>query len=253
MIALTVLFPIVSVLSYGIFEREDIRRHERRITKMEAQAFTRVLGNVRNEKNTDRDVERENRKKLLRKQIITVTGSSGSGVSSTVREVANRLRYRSFSSGDFFRKIANEHGISVEELNALAETYSSIDQEVDELVREFGEIDSKLVIDSRLGYHWIHDSFKVYLAIDQRVAAERAFAHAKEGGRLGEKAESVEAIQEAMENRASSQRKRYQSSYGLDIMNTKPFDLVIDTGENDLETTVKTIIEKYRAWYGRDL
>ena len=59
------------------------------------------------------------------------------------------------------RNIALEMGISINEVNLKAQTNKSIDEKIDEQVRKAGELE-KIVIDSRLAFHWIPESFKVY-------------------------------------------------------------------------------------------
>src|SRR3989338_6356327 len=98
----------------------------------------------------------------MKKQIISITGTLGSGKSSTSDLTAKKLGFQRFSSGDFTRKIALEMGISLNELGKKEEADGSIDNKVDEEIKKVGEMD-KIVIDSRLAYHWIPNSFKVYL------------------------------------------------------------------------------------------
>jgi len=248
MIALTVLFPILSVLAYGIFENENIRRHERRIARLESDTITRVRGHFSGGNGA---VHEEGRTQRLKKEIITVTGFSGSGVTSTVAMVAERLRFRHFSSGGLFRKIALEHGVSVEELNQIAEKHGGIDHEVDGLVQELGETGSKLIIDSRLGYYWIHGSYKVYLTVDPRAAAERVLATSKKHARSGEEVASIEEAMRSIEHRFQSQKKRYHELYGIDITNTKPFNAVIDTTSKSQDEVVNEIVKGYREWFGQ--
>src|SRR3989338_6655344 len=96
----------------------------------------------------------------MKKHIITVTGFPGSGKSSTAKGVAFRLGYEHFSSGDIFRKMAAERGLSIEEINFTAEKQKEIDLEVDKLLVKMGKEKNNFVIDSRTAFHWIPDSFK---------------------------------------------------------------------------------------------
>ena len=113
----------------------------------------------------------------MRKHIITIAGLPGSGKSSTAKEVARALGYEHFSSGDMFRKMAAERDLSVEAINLAAEDQKELDREVDELLVKLGKEKEKLVIDSRMAFHWMPDSFKVLLRLDPKIAAERTFAH----------------------------------------------------------------------------
>ena len=184
---------------------------------------------------------------MQKKRIITITGLPGSGKSSTADGVARNLDYRRFSSGDFWRQIAQEKGLSVEELNKEAESDPSIDTLVDDAVRRAGE-EEDLVIDSRLAFHWIPDSFKVFLKIDTKTAAEHAFAHMQESGRVSQSATSVEEAYEKALMRIESEAKRYQGLYGVSYLEESNYDLVVDSTRSDLEEVIRIVTEKYREW-----
>jgi len=183
----------------------------------------------------------------IKKEIITLTGLPGSGKSSTADGVARILGYGRFSSGDYWREIAQQKGVSVEELNKMAETDPSIDKDVDEAVRTSGE-GEKLVIDSRLAFHWIPDSFKVFLRIDAKTAAERAFEHMQKAGRVSQTAASVQDAFEKAVARAKSESLRYKELYGVSYLDESQYDLVVDTTTNDLPGVINIVVEKYKEW-----
>ena len=184
----------------------------------------------------------------MKKHIITITGYPGSGKSDTAKGVARTLGYEHFSSGDMFRKMAAGRGLSIEEINFAAEKQKQIDSEVDELLVKLGKEKNKLVIDSRTAFHWIPDSFKVYLDLDPKVAAERTFLQIQKVGRISQGAQSVEEVRENTLKRIQSEQKRYQSLYQIDVTNKKQFDLVVDTAAFDLKRVISLVIEKYKQW-----
>lgn len=179
-------------------------------------------------------------------RIITIAGSQGSGKSSTAKLVAKELGYRHFSSGDLFRDIAKERGLSIEAINLTAEDQKEIDYMVDERLKGMAK-DADLVIDSRLAFHWIPASFKVFLTLDPDTAAERIYRHITTEGRTSQTAQSVAEVRENINIRIASERKRYHDLYQLDPTEPKHFDLVIDTKQYDLPTVAKMVIEAYRA------
>lgn len=185
---------------------------------------------------------------MHKKKIITVAGSVGSGKSSTARKVAEVLAYEHFSSGDLFRKIARDRGLSIEALNVTAEEQQDIDYEVDRLLQKIGKEKHHLVIDSRLAYHWIPESFKVFLALDRDTAAERIFNQLQNEGRASEYALSVEEVRGNIGIRVESERKRYHALYTIDVTDTSPFDLVIDTKTNRLDEVVEQVVAAYKNW-----
>ena len=187
-----------------------------------------------------------------KKKIITIAGKLGSGKSSTAKRVAQELGWKHFSSGDFLREVANERGMTIKELMIAAETDPSIDHQIDDLLKSKGN-EEGLVIDSRLAFHWIPNSFKVYLEIDPEIAAKRMYEdlQTNPSRQKSEHAKSVEEMKREMIERHESDVKRYRKLYGLNHTDHKHFDLVINTGlsENDLETVVRKIIDAYHKWY----
>ena len=191
----------------------------------------------------------------MRKQIITIAGSLGSGKSSTARAVASALGFRHFSSGDLFRQLAAERGESIEAMNISAEAQRDIDLKVDNLLREMYRTDEQLVIDSRMAWHWMPLSFKVFLVLDPNTAAERIFNHLRDEGRMSEAATSIDEVRKSIDRRFASEQKRYAALYGVNATDPLNFDIVINTKHNDLKTVTEIVSSAYRAWRmdGEDL
>ena len=184
----------------------------------------------------------------MKRQIITLAGSPGSGKSSTARAVAAALGFRHYSSGDLFRQLAAERGESIEAMNISAEVQRDIDLKVDELLRRMYQGEDRLVIDSRMAWHWMPGSFKVFLLLDPDTAATRIFADLQTGGRVSEAAGSVAEVRDSIERRFQSEQKRYAALYAVDPTNPANFDVVVNTGHNDLPTVTAMVAAAYRAW-----
>src|SRR4051812_37145194 len=107
----------------------------------------------------------------MRKRIITIAGSPGSGKSSTARMIADTLGFRHYSSGDVFRQVAAQRNESIEATNLAAEIRRDIDLKVDGILEELYLSADKLVIDSRMAWHWMPSSFKIFLLLDSKTAA----------------------------------------------------------------------------------
>ena len=185
----------------------------------------------------------------MKKEIISIAGDLGSGKSSASDLVAKKLDFKRFSSGDFMRKIALEMGISLAELQSTAEKDKSIDQKIDIEVRKTGEMND-IVIDSRLAFHWIPNSFKVYLELPPEIAKGRILNNLKENSlrRQSEDSSTSEEIYEKIINRLESEKKRYKELYGIDHTDKNNFDLVIDTNKNNLEQVVGIVVKEYKKW-----
>jgi CMP/dCMP kinase len=184
----------------------------------------------------------------MKRDIITVAGSPGSGKSSTAKAVASGLGFQHFSSGDLFRKLAAERGESIEAMNISAEIQQDIDRKVDHLLQEKYRSGEKLVIDSRMAWKWMPRSFKVFLVLDRDTAAERIFNNLREEGRQSESAASVEEVRSSIERRFASEQKRYHALYGVNPTEPLNFDLVINTKYNGLRTVTAMVLAAYQAW-----
>jgi len=186
---------------------------------------------------------------MIKKEIIALTGTLGSGKSSTADLVAKKLNFTRFSSGDFMRNIALEMNITLNELSLIAQDDTSIDIKIDNEVKKTREM-NKVVIDSRLAYYFIPESFKIYLDLPPEIAKERILKNLKENPlrRQSENSLTEEEIYEKIILRLESEKKRYQKLYGIDHTDKNNFDLIIDTEKNNLEQVVDIIVTEYKKW-----
>lgn len=185
----------------------------------------------------------------MKKQIITIAGSPGSGKSATARTVAAALGFRHFSSGDLFRQLAAERGLSIEAMNISAEAQRDIDLKVDALLQQMYRTENRLVIDSRMAWHWMPGSFKVFLVLDPDTAAERIFRQLHAEGRTSENAASLAEVRASIERRAASERRRYAALYAVNATDPLNFDVVFNTSSNDLPTITAMLVGAYHAWW----
>jgi CMP/dCMP kinase len=186
---------------------------------------------------------------MTKKLIITIGGKPGSGKSTASKLVAARLGYEHFSSGDLFRAIARERGVDVHQHNLAAETEHSIDHEIDERLRDIGANQDRVAIDSRMAWHWMPESFKVYLDLDLETAAKRILSSIDEKRQEHEHIPDNPAEYAArLEARLASEAGRYKRLYGVDPYDTSNYDLVVDTSNYDSEQAVDYIINQYEVW-----
>jgi cytidylate kinase len=187
---------------------------------------------------------------MERKHIITLSGKPGSGKSSTADRVAEMLGYSRYSSGELVRDITRKQKITLQEFNKRAEAKPEIDHKIDEELRRLRD-DNDIVIDSRLGFYWIPESFKVYLDLDSDVAIARIFKDAnlntlRSGS--GEGSPTMGDVMDQVEERMQSERARFKKLYGINPYSIEHFDLVIDTARHSPQTVALTIFDTYRKW-----
>jgi len=187
---------------------------------------------------------------MKKKHIITISGKPGSGKSSTADRVAELLGYARHSSGDMVRRVLAREGMSLAEYNRRATSEHDLDDKVDEELRSLRNA-KDIVIDSRLGFYWIPESFKVYLDLDLEVATARIFKDAinnKKRSEAGEGGTSLPGVAKQVRERMQDEQARFRRLYGIDPYQTSHFDLVIDTSRHDPQTVAITVFDIYREW-----
>lgn len=185
----------------------------------------------------------------MKKHIITIAGRPGSGKSSTAKNVAAKLGYKHFSSGDFFRSLAKEMGADVLQANLSAEGNYEIDHLVDARLQEMNDSEDNLVVDSRIAWHWMPDSFKVFLDLDLEVAATRILKALEERKEVNEDIPiDAKAYAKVLKDRLASENRRYESLYKINPGDLTNYDLVIDTNKNNLKEVIDIILTSYKKW-----
>jgi len=171
---------------------------------------------------------------------ITIAGDLYSGKSCAGKATCEALNYTYYSVGELQRKLAVEKGMSITEYNTYV-FENNLDKEIDDRTIKIGLEKENFIFDARLAWHFIPDSFKIYLKVEIEVATQRALA-SKRG-----KSENYASNQDAKEH-ISERRKlevsRFRDLYNVDIAKESNYDLVIDSSHISMEEVVAIIIEK---------
>ncbi|MBU3189415.1 cytidylate kinase family protein [Clostridium bowmanii] len=173
---------------------------------------------------------------------ITITGALYSGKSSVAKAISKSLDYTYFSVGDLQRKLAVEKGMSITEYNKYM-LDNKLDHEVDNRTAEIGKEKDNFIFDARLAWHFIPDSFKIYLKVDLDVAVERSMKN--ERGK-SEKYASKEDAKVNINERRRLEVSRFKDIYNIDINQESNYDLVIDTSHISMEGVIEEAIEKVK-------
>lgn len=173
--------------------------------------------------------------------IITIAGKPGSGKSTVGKMLATELRYRFFSIGDLRGQMAMKRGLTIDELNELGKTEHWTDLEVDKFTQEMGRTADNLVIDGRLAWYFIPQSFKIYLDVVPAIAAQRIFPDQRPDE---EPEKDVTALNKRLDSRYHHDQARYHDIYQVDINNMSNYDLILDTSDMPVAEIVAKIIDK---------
>ena len=185
----------------------------------------------------------------MKKNIITLSGIPGSGKSSTGRLLAKKLGFTLFTSGEFIRQIGQKRELTPDEVTEAVELDPTFTAEIDVRIQNIAVNNDAFIMDSRIAYHWIPDSFKVYLTIDPTIAVERIAAQiAKNTGQAQGAGGSLEDIRSKLAAHSEREKAKYLSLYKLDYTNTAQYDLVIDSGVHEYDDRVQMIADAFAVW-----
>jgi len=175
---------------------------------------------------------------------ITLTGNLGSGKSSICKELA-KMGYEIISTGSIFREIAKEKNMSVTELNELVKSDRTIDNMIDNRSINLGKEKDNVIFDSRLAWHFIPDSFKVFVTIDIREAAHRVFTGEN---RQAEEYDTEEDALNKLKQRAELEKDRYMSLYNIDYFDASNYNLIIDSTNVSANNIAREIVRNYNIY-----
>ncbi len=175
---------------------------------------------------------------------ISLAGDLGSGKSTVSDILIERLGAEYYSTGAIVRSIAAKRNMSVVELNVYMETHPEIDNEIDDGLRALGDVDKRLIIDSRLAWHFTPGTFKIYLSADIETSALRIMG----ANRSGEHAATLEETVRQTRARRESEKKRYMEQYGLNIKDLTNYALIVDTTAATPTEIADVIVAAFERW-----
>jgi cytidylate kinase len=155
-----------------------------------------------------------------------MTGSLGRGKSTVCKQLTERFGLQYFSTGVIQRGLAVKMGMTTYELNKYSETHPEIDEMIDGELKKLSDLSEDMVIDSRMAWHFVRDTYNVFLMTDETVAAERVMAASRGPSEGYADTEQARALLKA---RRVSENSRYLSTYGVDCDDLLNYDLVVDT------------------------
>lgn len=170
--------------------------------------------------------------------IVAIAGPIGVGKSTVARDLAARLGYRYISGGEMFRQIARERGISVTDVNKLAEHDPGFDHDLDRRQREAAHALGDCVVESRLSGWMVDADLKIWLRAPIEVRAARVAR--REGS-------TADAAHGDVLERERSEWARYKAIYNIDVDDLRPYHLVIDTTRWTAGAIVDALVVLVRA------
>lgn len=187
---------------------------------------------------------------MTKKHIITISGKPGSGKSSTADRVAELLGFSRYSAGDMVRQHIHKTHSTLEKYNQDALEDTRLDEIVDEKLRSLRN-HSDIVIDSRLGFYWLPESFKVYLDLDLDLSTARIFKSIMSDpsrGAIESQSSSLNEVAKQVKKRMLAEQHRFRGLYGVDPFDLNHYDFVIDTSRQNVQSVAIAVFDSYKEW-----
>lgn len=182
----------------------------------------------------------------MKKNIISLAGDLAAGKGTVSKILMEDLGYGVYRNGEYARKLAKEMGLDITSFNKYLAEHPEIDLQIEKSASEYAKTNDNFIIDARLGWYAVPESFKVYLRVDIDVAAKRAF---EDNNRKGtEQFATVEEQKQDMIQRFRLENERYWNLYHVHKEDMSNYDLVIDTTNMTPNEVANKIKEEYAKW-----
>lgn len=183
---------------------------------------------------------------LEKKHIITIAGDHASGQGTLSNNLKEKLGYEIYRNGQYVRQLAKEKGMTIAEFQVYLNEHPDLDREIENSATEYASTRDNLIIDAKLGWYAIPESFKVYLKVDIDVAVNRAFED--QARKNTEPFSSLEEAKEKILYRHGEETKRWIEEYGVNRDDMTNYDLVIDTTMLSPMQVCDAVVAEYIKW-----
>lgn len=175
--------------------------------------------------------------------IITVTGKPCSGKGTACKLFSQVHNFEYLCTGDMMRELATKHNLDILTFQKT-EDIRKIDKIIDDQIADLGKsrINDDIIIDSRLAWHFIPDSFKVFIDVSLDVASQRLLSSNRDSEQTSNEHDAMQKLCDRWE----TENDRYLDLYGVNNLNLDNYDFVINSDDLSPEEIVEKILEAYK-------
>ena len=177
---------------------------------------------------------------------FSITGHLGSGKSTICKLLSNEYNFDIVSAGSIMREEASRKGVSVLEFQKNPKYFTDgIDNYIDNAIVEKNKLipeEKNVIFDSRLAWHFLPETFKIFIIVSPYEAALRTYLT------RNEKEEKYSSIEEAMDkliDRRVTENRRYKAIYNVNCEDLENYDVVVDTTFISPNEAVEIIMDCY--------
>lgn len=162
--------------------------------------------------------------------ILTIWWKNWAGKWTVSTSLAQELGYTIISIWNIKRALAQDMWLTITQFDQLWRSDPSKAKEFDlkyEKYQKSLDVQSNIILDSRLSF-WCQPAwFNVFLDVDDVVGAQRVF----QAQRKDDETSSLEAVLQANRTRHQWHQSTYKKLYDVDLYDMSHYDLVIDTSD----------------------
>lgn len=175
------------------------------------------------------------------KNKITLSGYAGSGKSTVGKEIAKLLNYEFTSIGNYTREIAEkDYQMTINEYQKECRLNPDLDYKIDQQFTSICNAGDRMVIDYRLGFHFIKKAFHVLLRVTDKNASERL----NSANRKNE-----DTTPQDITYRNQQMKDRFQALYKVDFSDDENYDMVIETDDLATNEIAQLIMKHFLTHY----
>jgi cytidylate kinase len=162
-------------------------------------------------------------------RLVTISGLPGSGTSTLCRALEAETKWVYLNTGQVFRELAEEAGLSLQVYGRQAEADAAIDRQLDaRMVQLACQAEQGCVLEGRL-MGWMAQrrqlvALKVWLHADIEIRTQRVSAREDQ---------TREQAMAAILEREESERLRYATHHDIDLADMSIYDLVLDSDQTN--------------------
>ncbi|HJJ56442.1 MAG TPA: AAA family ATPase, partial [Methanocorpusculum sp.] len=161
---------------------------------------------------------------------ITISGSPGTGTTSLGKAIADKYNLKYHSAGESFRQMAINYKMDLKSFCNFAKNNQEIDRKIDENLKEIGESTDNIVIEGRLaGWMVKNADLKISLYASPECRAIRI---------SNRENQSVDDAYTSIIEREKNESSRYMEFYNINITDTSPYDISINTEKFNLDDVI---------------
>lgn len=173
---------------------------------------------------------------------VAISWPAGAWKSSIIQNIVKKLWYETCDIGQVWRARAIAKNLTIDEYDKLIEKHPEEDVKIDNEFKEIVQSSKKdIIVSWRMWFHLLPEIFSIRLEVNPKEWARRVFL--QDRGKQEKKYKNVSEAMKANEDRMKRLQKRLLKIYGVDFMDKKNYDKIIQTDGKSIEENVQEISE----------